>query len=701
MSNTLRLLSNIISILAITTLLSVSPIKAEEIIKEGVENVTTELHITPNHYNNLIFSTIDTSKRPGHSDDAASLIKEVPGVSGVRMSGHGIDPVIRGQSQSRLDILLEGAFLSGGCPNRMDPPTSYSTPQAFNTIKVIKGLQTLRYSGSATGGTVLFEKQPPLVDNEHPLSSSLQVGLSGNDDKKNISGDISAGNIKRSLRAYASHSQAHNYKDGNGSEVRSAYEIQGQGLQFHAVPSDSLVIDLDLARSASNDVLYAGAEMDSPESDSLSGNIRVVVPAGVSTPMLKLEGYANSVDHQMDNYSLRAVGPMKKPMRAPSSVNTYGGRAWLEQTYGRDTLLVGIDATNRSYDARRYMGETTDTVNTLQSALIPDTYLNQMSIFTENIHKFSEAFTARAAVRIDENWATAREANLDPMGMAHSANDLYRLYYGDVDINSSDTNVNGLLRLDYRLPSDVGLYVSLARGMRSADLLERFIAGNGAMDSMRWVGNPTLEPEEHRQIEVGANWDGENQHLGASLFLDVVEGFILRDRARAQTGIMQADGATIYRNVDAELFGGEVEGIWNIRQDVDFFATLSYTHGSNTSDNRPLAQIPPILSRLGIKYQGEKLQLMPIIRLAAKQTRVDDDPTFGSGLDFGKTAGYAVVDFRSEYLLTETITLSFGVDNIFDQLYTEHLNKFNAFDAVQERVNEPGRSLWIELAAKF
>ncbi|MGB1110269.1 MAG: TonB-dependent receptor plug domain-containing protein, partial [Gammaproteobacteria bacterium] len=65
------------------------------------------------------------------SADAGEALRAVPGVSGVHMGGHGVDPVIRGQGMTRVNVLIDGAFIHGACPNRMDPPTSYAPIESF------------------------------------------------------------------------------------------------------------------------------------------------------------------------------------------------------------------------------------------------------------------------------------------------------------------------------------------------------------------------------------------------------------------------------------------------------------------------------------------------------------------------------------------------------------------------------------------
>jgi SAM-dependent methyltransferase len=80
----------------------------------------------------------------GVSADSGDLLKTVPGVSGVRMGGHGVDPVIRGQMGNRINIILDGAYVQSGCPNRMDPPTSYAAFESYDKITVLNPERVLK-----------------------------------------------------------------------------------------------------------------------------------------------------------------------------------------------------------------------------------------------------------------------------------------------------------------------------------------------------------------------------------------------------------------------------------------------------------------------------------------------------------------------------------------------------------------------------
>ena len=66
------------------------------------------------------------------------------------------------------------------------------------------------------------------------------------------------------------------------------------------------------------------------------------------------------------------------------------------------------------------------------------------------------------------------------------------------------------------------------------------------------------------KLDLGLAWQGASASASVAVFADRVNDYILRDRARGQDGVLRADGASIYRNVDASLAGVEVEASWQL-----------------------------------------------------------------------------------------------------------------------------------------
>ncbi|MBU2014091.1 MAG: TonB-dependent receptor plug domain-containing protein, partial [Gammaproteobacteria bacterium] len=71
-------------------------------------------------------------RQPMPASDGADYLKTIPGFSAVRNGGVNGDPVFRGMFGSRLKLLSNGGEMLGACPNRMDSPSSYISPDTFD-----------------------------------------------------------------------------------------------------------------------------------------------------------------------------------------------------------------------------------------------------------------------------------------------------------------------------------------------------------------------------------------------------------------------------------------------------------------------------------------------------------------------------------------------------------------------------------------
>jgi iron complex outermembrane receptor protein len=272
------------------------------------------------------------------------------------------------------------------------------------------------------------------------------------------------------------------------------------------------------------------------------------------------------------------------------------------------------------------------------------------------------------------------------------------LYYSATAQDISENNVGGFLRYTHEIESSpITWNATLSRSVRTADATERFMAANGMTPDARWVGNPTLDPEQHHQFELGAQAESAGWDLNGAVYVDEVSDFILRDRAHSTNPML--GNATIYRNVDARLYGTELGAARTWAQVWQSSATIAYVYGENRSDDRALAQIAPLELGLELRYVQSAWDLGGRLRVVDNQTRVDDDPSIGSGLDAGETSGFAVLDLSGRYALNKQVDVKLGVDNVFDRTYAEHLNRANDFDPVQVQINEPGRNIWLRLSA--
>ncbi|MCG6936507.1 MAG: TonB-dependent copper receptor [Proteobacteria bacterium] len=642
----------------------------------------------------------------GIASDGGEWLRNVNGVDGSRMGGHGIDPIIRGQKNNQLNILLDGAYLYGACPNRMDPPTSYAAVETYETVSVIRGSQTVLYGGGGSGGTVLFERTTPRFLGDEHFRGSASLGYVSNSDTVQAGLDLAGGGTQGFIRGIANYTDAGNYTDGSGDEVRSAYTAEDASLILGYTPSDGTRLELSYEAVRNDDVLYAGAGMDGIYADSDTVRLRYKQAAELGVfSNIRADLYSTDIDHLMNNYSLR---PLTAPVKAEttSTSNTAGGRLLGDiRTRGGTTWTFGVDYQNNDRDANRYFGMppgSGNDPNTLQSLMWPGVTISQSGLLAEVAVPVNPRDRFKAGLRYD--YVDNAAASTKQAAMGVTPQNLYDTYYAGANPDhSDDNNLGGFLTYEYGMNDNAVLYSTLSRAVRAADATELYLAANSPQPMMQWIGNPNLAPEAHYQLDVGVNWEQRKWNASASVYYDYVDDFILQDRAHGQEGILQTNSATIYRNVTARLYGFEAQGNYRISQHWSSQVTMSYVNATNLTDDRAIGQTPPFDATLSLDYTVARLMLGGMVHGQATQTRVEDDPTQNSGVDPGVTPGWVILNLYGSYELGKDVTLKAGVNNVFDLNYAYSVNRANVdpFNPTAIQVNEPGREFWLRLFARF
>ena len=641
------------------------------------------------------------------SADGGEFLRQINGVSGSRFGGRGIDPIIRGQSQTRLNVLLDGAYIHGGCPNRMDPPTSWAALETYEEVVVIKGVQTLQYGGGGSGGTVLFNRNSRLLASEQDGFHGRISGMAtDNGINSDLAADVMGANEAGYLRGIAQLKSADNYVDGDGREVRSSFDHKQAGFIAGLTPTKDRLFEFTYERNEFTDALYPGAGMDSPQENADIYRLKFADrPAAGWLSDIRVEAYASDVDHLMDNYSLRtppsypASHPKAgKPMlrATPTDSDTAGGHIIMQSQSGTTALNYGLNIQNN--DRNAVLNNMDSGTAKSISFLWPGVSIEQAGLFAEAETKIADKQRLMYGLRLDYIRASASKADDKPDVGPKTANQLYQMYYGTQASDQSETNLGGLLRYEYDIRQDMVVFAGLSRSVRTADASERYMNKFAMNPLLQWVGNPEISPEKHHQLDLGIGQQNERMSWNGVLFYDDVSDYILRDTARGQSGTLLANGADIYRNVDAVLWGAEADAVWALTKALDLSAALAYVRATNTTDDdRPIAQTPPLNGRVALDYAVAKWGAGGRVRFAAEQDRIDEF----SKQEVGETPSYAVLDFYGNYRFNDIFNMRAGVNNALDETYAEHVSRSNLMDPFAVRVNEPGRTFWLRVDASF
>lgn len=603
-------------------------------------------------------------RQPVPASDAADYLQTIPGFSAVRSGGTNGDPVFRGQFGSRLPLLTNGMQMLGACPGRMDTPSSYIAPETFDVLTLIKGPQTVLWGPGASAGVVRFERErPDFAAGPVNFTASLLGASAGRNDQN---ADLAAGNDQFYARISANHSHGQDYKDGDGTSIPSGWNKWNADAALGWTPDADTLVELS-AGAGDGWARSAARGMDGTQFRRDSLGLRLQ-KQNITPWLSKVEAqiYRNEADHLMDNFQRRPLPPGKMAMASNVKRVVTGGRiaATLQPTPAL-TADIGLDLQRNTHEGRSGMG-----MSYLNKPWVRDAKFANLGLFSELRWQAAPSTLWVGGLRLDRAQAWD--------------------YRNPASTHKRDESAlpSGFVRWEQTLASGATTYVGLGHVQRFPDYWE-LISGK--------AGNvfATLEPEKTTQLDVGANWKGQNWQFWTSAYAGMVRDFILFD---------YASNPSKARNIDARTAGFELGGSYKLAPAWTAQATVAYTWGSNRSDGTALPQMPPLEARLGLDYAQGPWTAGALWRLVAAQHRYTQDQGNVVGRDMGASSGFGVLSLHASYRVQRQLKITVGVDNLLDKTYAEHLNLAGnagfGFPA-NTRLNEPGRTLWLRADMQF
>ena len=625
-------------------------------------------------------------RQPIPAADGAGYLKTIPGFSVVRKGGLGGDPMMRGMGGSRMVMDMNGGMMSGGCPNRMDPTSTYAFPETFSRIIVNKGPQSVRY-GASVAGSVIFERETERFEKPGVRGSVSVLGASNH--RLDELTDVAAGDTKGYARIIQTRSYARDYADGNGHRIHSGYGRHSLTGIVGLTPDPDTLFEVSYDRSRGW-AKYAHGMMDGSQFDRDSCAVKFE-RAHLSPVVEKftLNFNNDTIDHIMDNYTFRPGGMMGTEVKREQ----YGVRAAFDLRFSPQTsAAVGIDL-------RRDAHSFAEAHKRRKGSFNNDMDINSFGIFLEYSRDLTERSSLFTGLRYDRTETDYHNALFrNPMGM---------LTRSLVPGSASDHAVSGFIRWENTAKKQpLTFYVGLGHAERPADYWEAY--HTWAAYSNR-VNGQTASPsatrpatEKNTQLDLGWVYTSEKTNANLSLYYAHIDDFILR---KPQIG-MGPTARTPYANVDARLYGFEAEYTRIVSPRWTLGASLAYTRGDDRTNNTALPQIAPLEATLTAKYSHKKLETNAVWRLVSHQNRYHKGYGSVTGTDYGPTGGFGIFSLSLAYRPDENLTFSLGVDNLFDKTYAEFVNYSEAEISALGvagggHITEPGRTFWFKSNYRF
>ena len=669
-------------------ILEQSPISIEEIL------VTGDAHLA---HSSKDYTIGESGSAP---NDVGEYFKTIAGANAVKKGGFAMDPVIRGFKQDQLNVQIDGGSKCwGGCPNRMDPPTSHVQSDDLERIEIIKGPFSVRW-GQTMGGIVNLVMKRPSMSSTFKLNGKLSGGYELNSSSRKERLTLTGGSAKWDFYLGGGEKVFGNYLSGGDQyEIPSAFTMRDYSVKFGLNPSIDHRLQLSWRQSFASDVSYPVLPMDASIDDT---NILTFDYSGRNIgkfiSSVSAKTYYSDVEHIMDNFDRKNFAMVESETIADAI--TYGGRFELgSQSMNAGKLFVGTDYYFHSKDGNRTRFVKTNPCNTAihpNAEFIDNVWQNSSisdyGIFGEYHQILPNKMIVNAGIRLD-----MVNANID------DPSEQFAEAYGDIqDFNEQNVSFMGMLI--YSVSPTISSTISIGRGTRSADITERFInhlpVGRSAHEHF---GNPNLKPETNDQIELALSGLVKNQLFSLNVFYSNLSNYILAKVDSSNIRLyMPCDDpkyTKVFENIDtAYQYGYEFQFTGDIFDNLSYNASIAYLFGHNSDIDEPLPEIAPLAAKLIFKYSPVEFNGWVELNGQAVSNQDRISTTYGET----ETSGYSIFGFAGGYSF-KNILVRIDVHNLFDTMYFDHLSRNFAKNITESGLPlyEQGRNITVNVEIKI
>ncbi len=614
--------------------------------------------------------------------DVGDFLRNTPGVSSVRKGGTAMDPVIRGFRQDQLNVQVDGGMkVWGACPNRMDPPTCHIQAEDLEKIEILKGPFSVRF-GPTFGAVVNLVMDKPERFSEPGVGAKLDGGYESNWNGKRTRASVTAGLPAADVFVSGGAKTYGAYTAGDGSIVQAGFRMSDYSVKLGVNPSEAHRVQFTNRGSYMRDVYYPALPMDALFDDTHLYALDYVGKFGTTgLSSISAKGYLSNVKHSMSNQWKQTYSMMHSV--ADVQAETYGGRVEaVIVPMQAGMLYAGLDAYDhmKTGDRTRQFVSGPNNGKSIRDTIWQDSHIRDIGAFLEARTFVITDMTAIAGVRLDNVRAKSDRPN-----------SYYVKNFGNY-LSTTEHNVSAAVALLYTVSPVVDLRFGVGRGIRTADITERFVYLQPiGMDRYDYIGNPTLKPERNTQLELATNARVGRVGLQFSVYHSILNDYI---SARVDTTVkkVSADVFGVKRFVNiskASISGFEASATAPLLDGLRLDLSLAYSYGQNRDFNEPLPEMAPLSGAALFHYQASDGWIWAEFegRFVARQSRVS------TSFQEQVTPGFAVYTLRAGAELFEHVVLTAGINNILNTSFYEHLNRKSKADG--RPILEPGRAFFV------
>lgn len=589
----------------------------------------------------------------------AATLASMPGLAAVTMGPTVSQPVIRGLSGDRVLMLEDGTNVTDATDSGADH-TSALDPSSARRIEVVRGPGALLYGGNALGGVI------NVIRDEIPSATPRYA--TGSATFQSQTATASLGGSATTVFAASEHVPVRvEVAARTGGDLKTPVGVlrNTDGRMWSGGAGSSYVGDWG----------HVGASMRAYRND-------YGIPGGFTG------GHEEGVRIEMDRVASKFRTVVDDPVGVFRSLRVDLTHGWYEHREIEPPDILGTLYSRQGVSGDvlgRHAGLGPFTAGALGARVSWEDFGYGGSLYTPDTRRLRAALylleeadlgSAQIEWGLRYDWTGTDPANADPnfdIGEIHN-----RHFHA----------VSGSLGVLFSPVSGLTVGASAARAFRSPDIDELYSEGPHLAAYVFEVGNPSLEGEIGRGLDVFLRFESERLRGELTGFYNDIKGYIYgedTDRlSRVLLPIYQFQGN------DAVFRGFEASVDVDMGRGLALEAVASSVRGSLKDTGQPLPLVPPLKGHAALKYERPLWFIRGETEAAARQDRIGEFET--------ATDGYAILNLAAGVRLTvggrlNVATLS--LDNATDTEYRNHLSR------IKEIMPEAGRGLSLTYRVVF
>ena len=636
-----------------------------------------ELVITARHDSRVVEVSDDSLIAP----DVTELLKRVPGGQ-VNSNGPltGI-PQYRGMYGGRIATTLDGTELAPSGPNWMDPPLSYAISGQLEALEVYRGIAPVSIAQESIGGAVQARTRVGdyATGSDFELSGRVIGSAQSVSDGYHLQSALYAANSNHRLKLSAMTEGGDDARFPDGKVLPTEYERQRYDVGY-GWRSGRHELQFDYGYNDTGDAGTPALPMDIRY---IEGDLyRMSYRLDGDVP-LTLALFGSDLDHEMTNYHLRSAPARPRWRRNVATSDNYGFKLTGQHTDAHGTWQFGLDGFSEQHNSD--IDNPNNAMFFVQN--FNDVTREVLGAFLERDRRFSDHWRGEFGLRFNHVAMDADTVDGTPAQMMPPAAAL-RDAFNSAKRDQEDNNVDVVLRAWFAQNASTSWYLGLGRKTRSPSYQERYLwlpleATAGLADGNSYTGNIQLDPEVSHQVELGLDYSDARLTLSPRVYYSRVDDYIDGTDSTVMPARMfvammnNANGTNNpsplqFNNVDAEIYGFDLDWALQLTDALSVGGLVNYVRGKRRDgSNDDLYRIAPFNTLLQVNYVGNDYSVTLENEIHAEQDDV-------SSIHREQTTdGYGIVNLRASWEALEGLTLTGGVNNLFDKAYSSHLSGYN------------------------